>query len=115
LLIIFFLIKKITFTLWDFIIDWNLLHFNSKNFLLRDKLLFPIYCYYVAIIIEILFRGSWLLLSNYHDNELINLWMSVMDISRRVMWVILRFESEFTNNIEGYRKVKYVPALPMIK
>lgn len=28
-------------TYWDIVVDWGLLGWNSKNFLLRDKLLVP--------------------------------------------------------------------------
>jgi len=113
--LISFFIKKTSFLLWDFIIDWNLFKLSSKNFLLRDILIFPIHWYYLAILLNIIGRGSLLLYFYGMDENLIIMLMSIITMGRRVVWVILRFESEFTNNIEGYRKFMYMPSLPMLK
>ena len=111
-----FTIAKISFILWDITVDWNLLHLNnSKYFLLRAKLLFPAHWYYIAIMIDIVARWCWLLVIFGQEDIFINLMISVIDIIRRVTWIIFRFESEFTNNKEGYRKANYVPSLPMLK
>jgi len=113
--LISFFIKKTSFLLWDFIIDWNLFKLSSKNFLLRDILIFPIHWYYLAILLNIIGRGSLLLSFYGMDQNFIIMLMSIITMGRRVVWVILRFESEFTNNIEGYRKFMYMPSLPMLK
>jgi len=109
-----FIIKKSVFTLWDIIIDWNLFHWKSKHFILRDELTFTPFYYYLAIILNILFRGSWLLALVDKNSEIYSLLINVLDIVRRVLWIIFRFESEFTSNIEKYRKTRYIPTLPMI-
>jgi len=115
-----FIIKKFSFGLWDIIVDFNLFHYNSKNFLLRDNLTFPKYWYYIAIVVNSLCRGSWLLMLMYSDlgknnGEFISLSINILDIIRRILWLLFRFESDMTNNKEKYRKTKYVPILPTFK
>ena len=49
---------------WDLVNDWGLLNWNSKNFLLRNELIYghgtKNWIYYLAIIEDIILRFAWL-------------------------------------------------------
>ncbi|KAI5583640.1 hypothetical protein POPTR_006G035100v4 [Populus trichocarpa] len=48
-------------TYWDLVMDWGLLQFKSKNWLLRDKLLIPYRSvYFGAMVLNVLLRFAWL-------------------------------------------------------
>ncbi|GAA0164343.1 secondary carrier transporter [Lithospermum erythrorhizon] len=90
-------------TYWDVVVDWGLLHRNSKNAWLRDKLLVPNkYVYFVAMVINILLRLVRALIAV----------VASLEIIRRGIWNFFRLENEHLNNVGGYRAFKSVP-LPL--
>lgn len=48
--------------MWDYYFDWGLFRGSKRsNWMLRDKLKFPTYYYYVAVISNFLLRFTWIL------------------------------------------------------
>ena len=45
---------------WDATNDWDLLHFKSHNYLLRDKLIFTKKVYYTCLPINFILRCTWI-------------------------------------------------------
>ncbi|KAM9969632.1 hypothetical protein ACTFIR_001468 [Dictyostelium discoideum] len=98
----FAMISTIFSTYWDIVKDWGLFSKSSKNYLLRDQLLF-IYkpFYYHSIISNIIMRFTWVILINpkyfgfKSSNEiLIGIFLVSIDIVRRCQWNFLRLEYE---------------------
>lgn len=115
-LITFIIIISISSTYlvgFDFRIDWNLLHWKSKNFLLRDKLLFPKPFYYFAMITNFALRYFWYfsLVATFLATDWVLLIANFLEISRRAQWCLIRFENEQLYNLEGYRRYLPVPQL----
>lgn len=46
---------------WDLRIDWDVLHLKSKNFLLRDKLIYKKHTYYISMVLNFFLRCTWVL------------------------------------------------------
>jgi len=99
---------------WDFKIDWNLFNLNSKNVLLRNKLSFSKWVYYVCIIANTALRLLWVfsIVKMTFDKESWVLISSFLEILREIMWVILKVDNESYHNIEGHRDYLHVPSLP---
>jgi hypothetical protein len=100
---------------WDIYMDWNLARFPSKNFGLRDRLTYPKWMYYGAIVSNIFLRFTWTtsLFSVPVDDELKNFILSILEVYRRTQWSLFRVENENTNNPEKYRNVLDIPELPL--
>ncbi|XP_019254643.1 PREDICTED: phosphate transporter PHO1 homolog 10-like isoform X2 [Nicotiana attenuata] len=104
---------------WDIRMDWGLLQRNSRNFLLRDKLLLPHRsAYYIAMILEVLLRFVWLQLVLSFDmrplrGKAITSTFACLEILRRSIWNVFRLENEHLNNVGEYRAFKSLP-LPFI-
>ncbi len=100
---------------WDFVMDWNLLQFGSLNFLLRDKLVYPKYFYYCALILNIILRLTWLIaLLNFNMNKELEFFMwAILELFRRIQWSIFRIENENISNFEKYRNILAIPDLPL--
>eukprot|EP01084_Bolivina_argentea_P291837 501619_1 len=114
---IFASISTIYAFMWDLIKDWGLLHFDCKYILLRNQLRFNPMHYYIAIIINFLFRISWgiylfprsfLISIQVHY---IALGLGAIEIIRRCIWNIFRLENEHINNCGEFRVVKDIPPL----
>jgi hypothetical protein len=100
---------------WDIYMDWNLARFPSKNFFLRDKLTYPKWMYYGAIVINAMLRFTWTTNLFYlpMDEEAKNFLLSILEVYRRTQWSLFRVENENTNNPEKYRTVLDIPELPL--
>nr|XP_009802309.1 PREDICTED: phosphate transporter PHO1 homolog 9-like isoform X4 [Nicotiana sylvestris] len=104
---------------WDIRMDWGLLQRNSRNFLLRDKLLLPHKsAYYIAMILEVLLRFVWLQLVLSFDmrplrGKATTSTFACLEILRRGIWNVFRLENEHLNNVGEYRAFKSLP-LPFI-
>lgn len=108
-------IAAIFATYWDLVIDWGLLQRNSKNWLLRDKLLVPYKSvYFGAMVLNVLLRFAWLQtvlnfqVSFLHREALITI-VASLEIIRRGIWSFFRLENEHLNNVGKYRAFKSVP------
>ncbi|KAJ4901203.1 Phosphate transporter PHO1-like protein 5 [Raphanus sativus] len=115
LAVIFSAIAAIFCTYWDLVLDWGLLNRTSKNRWLRDKLLIPQKkVYFIAMILDILFRFAWLQtvldfnLSFMHRQTMITV-VASLEIIRRGIWNFFRLENEHVNNVGKYRAFKTVP------
>ena len=99
---------------WDFKIDWNVLNIKTDNFLLRDKISYPQWFYYVAIFLDIIFRNTWVI-SLYQtpgiNSEMLFFILCLCEVYRRVQWVLIRVENEQLHNPESYRTHMIVPDL----
>ncbi len=102
---------------WDIYVDWGLGSFTSKNFFLRDKIVYPKFMYYSAILIDMILRFSWL--SNFFNwyfvtqDEWKNFILAILEAYRRIQWCVFRIENENTNNPEKYRTILAIPELPV--
>ncbi|CAA3021115.1 phosphate transporter PHO1 homolog 3-like [Olea europaea subsp. europaea] len=102
-------------TYWDIVIDWGLFQRNSKNNLLRDKLLVPHKSvYFAAMVLNVLLRLAWMqtvmnfTIFSLHRQTMIAL-VASLEIIRRGIWSFFRLENEHINNVGRYRAFKSVP------
>jgi hypothetical protein len=99
----------------DLRIDFNVLHIHSKNFMLRDKLMYPKWFYYFAIVTNLILRFIWCLnlvvLGIKRDYMLLT--ANMLELLRRFQWILLRVENENLYNIMSYRSFLPVPTLPL--
>ncbi|CAK7340292.1 unnamed protein product [Dovyalis caffra] len=112
---IFSAIAAVYGTYWDLVMDWGLLQFKSKNWLLRDKLLIPYRSvYFGAMVLNVLLRFAWLQtvlnfqVSFLHAQSLIAI-VASLEIIRRGLWNFFRLENEHLHNVGKYRAFKSVP------
>jgi hypothetical protein len=100
--------------LFDMRIDWNVFKLHSQNFLLRDKLIYPKWFYYFAMIVNLILRQFWFLsLVIPLEKDWILLIGNFFEIYRRAQWTLIRFENEQLYNLEGYRKYLPIPEMPL--
>lgn len=83
---------------WDIQFDWDLGHWNSKHFLLRDHLQYqsPL-LYYCAILSNFLLRFTWSIKLSSHLYPKIEFSLfifEVLEILRRTTWIFFRMEAE---------------------
>ncbi|XP_004297283.1 PREDICTED: phosphate transporter PHO1 homolog 3-like [Fragaria vesca subsp. vesca] len=112
---IFSIIAALYGTYWDLVVDWGLLHRNSKNRWLRDKLLIPYNSvYFGAMVLNVLLRFAWLqTVLNFnvpfmHKQTMLAV-VASLEIIRRGIWSFFRLENEHLNNVGKYRAFKSVP------
>lgn len=104
--IVFAIISTIYSYSWDIKMDWGLL--KTKN-LLREKLLYEKKYYYFAIVINFLFRCSWIMtISNGVDpfgmpKEVFNFVFGFIEMFRRAIWNFMRVEKEYIFNTDRYK------------
>jgi hypothetical protein len=100
---------------WDIYMDWNLGRLNSTNFFLRDKLTYPKWWYYGAIITNSILRFTWVInLFGIPVGDETKIYvLSILEVWRRTQWSLFRVENENTNNPEKYRNVLDIPELPL--
>ena len=100
---------------WDIYVDWGLGR-CGKNFFLRDKVVYPKFWYYGAMIIDAIMRFSWtwnFIPINKNYDEWKNLIMALLEAYRRIQWCIFRIENEMWTNPENYRTILAIPELPL--
>jgi hypothetical protein len=102
---------------WDYKMDWGLFRETpgkGKKYL-RDKLLYPTWFYYYAIISNMFLRFFWVFglitFDNvYIDKQIIPLIQCLFEGFRRAQWALIRIENENVNNFERYRTILQIPA-----
>lgn len=100
---------------WDFVRDWGLLQFNSKNPWLRNELMLrQKIIYYFSMGLNLVLRLAWLqtvLHSSFAnlDYRVTGLFLAALEVIRRGQWNFYRLENEHLNNAGKYRAVKTVP------
>ncbi|KAK5578744.1 hypothetical protein RB653_008417 [Dictyostelium firmibasis] len=110
----FAIVGTIFSTYWDVVKDWGLFSKNSKNYLLRDQLLFSYKpFYYYSIVSNIIMRFTWVILINpsyfgfKSTNEvLIGIFLISIDIVRRCQWNFIRLEFEVIQL--GFKNLKQI-------
>ena len=117
LVIIVGLLNSSYLLFWDTVMDWNLGYLKAKYFFLREKLQYPIYFYYCALIINFILRFTWLInffiFTDKEFDEIKVFVFSILEIFRRTQWAFFRVENENQNNFEKYRTFLEIPELPL--
>ncbi|KAL2546540.1 Phosphate transporter PHO1-like protein 1 [Forsythia ovata] len=100
---------------WDFVKDWGLLQFNSKNPWLRDELMLQKkFIYFFSMGLNLVLRLAWLqTVFHYNfgsvDYRVTGLILAALEVVRRGQWNFYRLENEHLNNAGKFRAVKTVP------
>ncbi|KAL3644625.1 Phosphate transporter PHO1 1 [Castilleja foliolosa] len=100
---------------WDFVKDWGLLQFNSKNPWLRDELMLRRkFVYYFSLGLNLVLRLAWLQSVLHYNFEKVDyrvtmLFLAALEVVRRGHWNFYRLENEHLNNTGKFRAVKIVP------
>ncbi|XP_010262370.1 PREDICTED: phosphate transporter PHO1 homolog 1-like [Nelumbo nucifera] len=100
---------------WDFVKDWGLLQFHSKNPWLRNELMLRRkIIYFISMGLNLILRLAWLqtvLHSNLGsvDYRVTGLFLAALEVIRRGQWNFYRLENEHLNNAGKFRAVKTVP------
>ncbi|KAI9275614.1 EXS family-domain-containing protein [Phascolomyces articulosus] len=98
-------------SIWDIKMDWGLLQTPSRNFLLRDDLVFYKWVYYVAAPLNVLLRFAWALNTaglTLHS-DILGYITALMEAYRRIQWNFFRLENEHFNNYADYRAINEIP------
>jgi hypothetical protein len=112
--IVFYFFSTCYVLYWDIVMDWGLGKLGSKNFLLRDALMFPRWAYLLVIVLDTAGRFLWAWSLTPYTIPFIQLQFQSMifgyiEILRRFMWAIFRVENEHLNNCGKYRATLHVP------
>nr|XP_010936770.1 phosphate transporter PHO1-3 [Elaeis guineensis] len=100
---------------WDFVEDWGLLQFNSKNPWLRNELMLRRkFIYFLSMGVNCVLRLAWIqtvLHSNFGslDYRVTSFLLGALEVIRRGQWNFYRLENEHLNNAGKFRAVKTVP------
>ena len=101
---------------WDIFIDWGLM--QEPN-LLRDRVKFPTFFYYQAIVTNLLLRFVWVvplvMVSSeeycwFKSFECATI-LALAELFRRWQWALLRIENEEISNPERYRHIFLIPEI----
>jgi EXS family/SPX domain len=114
-----FVIEVVYMYTWDLLMDWGFRPLTSRNFLLRDQLLYPHrWVYYFAIVSNFFARFVWGLtitpLRIFKDEtskEVLVLGLSLCEILRRFQWSFFRVENEYLSNEDKLRSVSAIPLM----
>jgi hypothetical protein len=100
--------------------DWGLLRSKDpKTYGLREKLNYPVWFYYYAIVSDFLLRFFWIVTlwqygsptSPFYTFQVMTFISIVLEIFRRAQWSLLRVENEQNNNFEQYRTIPIIPPI----
>ncbi|GAB4828938.1 Phosphate transporter PHO1 1 [Ancistrocladus abbreviatus] len=100
---------------WDFVKDWGLLQFHSKNPWLRNELMLrQKFIYYFSMGLNLVLRLAWLQTVLHPtfinvDYRVMELFLAALEVIRRGQWNFYRLENEHLNNAGMFRAVKTVP------
>ncbi|KAH7834220.1 hypothetical protein Vadar_013867 [Vaccinium darrowii] len=100
---------------WDFVKDWGLLQFHSKNPWLRNELMLRRkFIYFFSMGLNLVLRLAWLqTVLHYNigsvDYRVTGLFLAALEVIRRGQWNFYRLENEHLNNAGKFRAVKTVP------
>ncbi|GFZ16179.1 EXS (ERD1/XPR1/SYG1) family protein [Actinidia rufa] len=100
---------------WDFVKDWGLLQFHSKNPWLRNELMLRRkFIYFFSMGLNLILRLAWLqTVLHYNfgcvDYRVTGLFLAALEVIRRGHWNFYRLENEHLNNAGKFRAVKTIP------
>ncbi len=86
---------------WDLYMDWGLLRSNKPGHrFLRDTIMYPAWCYYVAAVIDLFLRFAWIIsllpMAVLHElwGEYFQVFLAdILEWFRRSVWAIFRVEN----------------------
>jgi hypothetical protein len=94
--------------------DWGLLRSQEpgKKYL-RNKIMYPAWFYYYAMISNLFLRFFWILglipgsdfEKWFNDAQVMLFILTVAEGFRRTQWALIRIENENINNFEKYRTI----------
>lgn len=101
-------INSILTSIWDIVMDWSLGQVRSKNFLLRDQLLYKKRRYYYsAMIMDICLRFQWIFFvttsTKPQKQAMISFFIALGELFRRFVWMLIRMENEHCANMVIFR------------
>ena len=88
---------------------------NRRNSILREETRFPDSIYYIAMLLDLIFRISWAVslfptaFGITGDMHYVSLPLGCVEVIRRCIWNVFRLENEHINNCGEFRIVKDVP------
>ncbi|KAF9172941.1 hypothetical protein BGX21_002427 [Mortierella sp. AD011] len=106
-----------TFT-WDVYMDWGLFRFgkrgggaNGHPFLRQELVYSNIRVYYIAIVLDLLGRFSWIfrLIPMNVNAMVLSFTLALIEVLRRWQWNFFRLENEHLNNCGQFRAIKDIP------
>ncbi|PQE08307.1 EXS family protein [Rutstroemia sp. NJR-2017a BVV2] len=101
-------------TIWDLLMDWSLLQPGAKKPLLRDVRGFKnTWWYYVAMVIDPIFRFNWIFYSIYitdlQHSSAASFFIGFSEVTRRGIWTLFRVENEHCSNVAHFKASRDVP------
>ena len=102
---------------WDLINDWGLFKSNSKNFLLRDELIYghgaQNWIYYLAVIEDSILRFAWVghfflkttVWTTSTGHAVLTTIFGLLEIFRRFVWNFFRLENEHLNDAGDFQMI----------
>lgn len=108
LFILFASLNTIYSSFWDLFMDWSLMDWGSKNFMLRDELAFKhTWIYYIAVVVDPLLRCNWIFYAIYanevQQSAKVSFFVALSELVRRFIWVFFRVENEHCSNVQRFR------------
>ena len=112
--ILFAAINGVYASFWDVAFDFSLGNYYARYPFLRDRLGYRrVWVYYVAIVVDVILRQSWILYAIYtHDikhGQLLSFFIGLAEVLRRGMWSLFRVENEHCNNVGQFRASRDIP------
>ncbi|XP_065198397.1 xenotropic and polytropic retrovirus receptor 1 homolog [Sycon ciliatum] len=104
---------------WDLFRDWGLMNRNCQHRFLRQELVYSRrWCYYVAMVGDVVMRLLWTLTVSIGEgglihSELLKTVLSVIEVFRRFVWNFFRLENEHLNNVGQFRAVRDISIVPL--
>ncbi|CAO2829552.1 unnamed protein product [Amaranthus hypochondriacus] len=102
---------------WDIACDWELLYWDSINYVLRDaRLVSYKSVYYIAMVVNVVLRIAWLQLVLFDVKGLhkttISTGISCLEIIRRGIWNFFRLENEHLKTVVRTQDFISIPMSP---
>lgn len=113
LLIVFGALNAEVSAAWDLFMDWSLLEFGSKHFMLRDELTYPDHwVYYSAMVVDIILRNQWIayvIPTDIQQTATVSFGVALAELIRRFIWMFFRMENEHATNVHLFRASRDAP------
>jgi hypothetical protein len=105
---------------WDIYMDWGLLRSDKPGtYALRDKICYPVWFYYYAMVSDLILRYFWVITifrlgntdSPFNNFQIMTFITIMSEVFRRAQWSLIRVENEQNNNFEAYRTIPIIPPI----
>ena len=99
---------------WDVAFDFSLGNYYARYPFLRDRLGYRrVWVYYVAIVVDVILRQTWILYAIFtrdvRHGALLSFFVGLAEVLRRGMWSLFRVENEHCNNVGQFRASRDIP------